>query len=716
MRLPIVIKLMFFASMLAAIPFIGYHYIWDMEKYLRQGQEQTLMNNAQALATALHERKNLFNEHASYKEKLIRGKDFFPTEITSPIQLDGKNNDWQGFTNERNINFYNSDFQIGDKLPSEQVSLSFTANIGRLNDYVYAFFKVSDNKVIYRGKNSLSVVNNDHLEIATINNDNQLIRYVISNHNPGWVSAYQLPKDDAVGYPAPENKIQGQWLPTNDGYNIEIRIPKSMLGKKLGFSITDIDTDTRPFDKVVIGTADTKNQADLGTFTVPSPRIEAIIKAMARTHSSIKVLDKHYRILTEHGDIQKATGELQNRQLSSDDSWFTPIKQWLNDPIYNYFLTKPSEDFVSNTFDNRVHSNKHVNTALAKGQLDTAWWTTPDNKAVILSAAHPIFIDGKIEGVVIVEETTHGIRGIRNQAMEGVILTSFCIFISVIALLIYTLRLSYRIRKLRNQTDAVIDENGRIKASMSLTSINDEVGDLNKSFAHIIDQLTHNNNYLQNMSSRLSHELKTPVSVVRSSLEHLQQYISDDDSKIYLQRAQDGISRLNSMLMAMSEANSLEQSLQTSLQLQFDMAQLVEGCSKSYMQIYPEHEFALNIVTKPLLINGSDEHIAQLFDKLISNAVEFSNTDKPISIELTTIDNFAKLTVTNFGPKLPKNMLNSIFDSMVSVRNEQQNKQPHLGIGLYICRLIATHHKGKIYAENNDESGSVSFTLLLPTN
>ena len=53
---------MLVASLLLAIPFIGYYYIWDMETFLRKGQEQTLMGTARALATALHERPNLFNQ------------------------------------------------------------------------------------------------------------------------------------------------------------------------------------------------------------------------------------------------------------------------------------------------------------------------------------------------------------------------------------------------------------------------------------------------------------------------------------------------------------------------------------------------------------------------------------------------------------------------------------------------------------------------------
>ena len=59
-------KLLLLTSFLFAIPWFGYQYVWEMEKYLRFGQEQTIIGTARALATSLHERPNLFNNQASF--------------------------------------------------------------------------------------------------------------------------------------------------------------------------------------------------------------------------------------------------------------------------------------------------------------------------------------------------------------------------------------------------------------------------------------------------------------------------------------------------------------------------------------------------------------------------------------------------------------------------------------------------------------------------
>lgn len=68
-------KLLLLSSFLFIIPWFGYQYVWEMEKYLRFGQEQTLVGTARALATALHERQNLFNNQASFLPNVEQGKD-----------------------------------------------------------------------------------------------------------------------------------------------------------------------------------------------------------------------------------------------------------------------------------------------------------------------------------------------------------------------------------------------------------------------------------------------------------------------------------------------------------------------------------------------------------------------------------------------------------------------------------------------------------------
>ena len=104
------------------------------------------------------------------------------------------------------------------------------------------------------------------------------------------------------------------------------------------------------------------------------------------------------------------------------------------------------------------------------------------------------------------------------------------------------------------------------------------------------------------------------------------------------------------------------------------------------------------------------ELLAQMLDKLVDNAVDFTSPGDTIGIALDADADGLLLSVSNPGPPLPEKMRNELFHSMVSVRRENGGK--HLGLGLYIARFIAEGHNGSIDADNTDDG--VVFQVKLP--
>ena len=98
-----------------------------------------------------------------------------------------------------------------------------------------------------------------------------------------------------------------------------------------------------------------------------------------------------------------------------------------------------------------------------------------------------------------------------------------------------------------------------------------------------------------------------------------------------------------------------------------------------------------------------------MLDKLVDNAVGFSADGDTIDIGLRQSDEALSISVANPGPALPERMRGQLFDSMVSVRGGKDSR--HLGIGLYIAKLIAEGHGGRISAENTDNG--VEFTVSI---
>lgn len=98
------------------------------------------------------------------------------------------------------------------------------------------------------------------------------------------------------------------------------------------------------------------------------------------------------------------------------------------------------------------------------------------------------------------------------------------------------------------------------------------------------------------------------------------------------------------------------------------------------------------------MMEGVPELVAQMLDKLVDNAVDFSPPEGWIRIGLEQRSDGCLLKVANQGPGLPEEIRTNLFDSLVSLRRNGKADEPHLGLGLYIVRLIAQGHGGSVSA------------------
>jgi len=217
------------------------------------------------------------------------------------------------------------------------------------------------------------------------------------------------------------------------------------------------------------------------------------------------------------------------------------------------------------------------------------------------------------------------------------------------------------------------------------------------------------------MASRLAHEMRTPLTVVQSSLEHLESLPDRESQQRYIERAREGSQRLARVLDRMREATRLEQTLQQSQIEHFDLSHLLATSCDSYQAAFNNADFILRLPADPVQINGTPDLISQALDKLVANAVDFHTPGTPIELGLKIQRQTICLQVSNQGPALPEEMQPRLFDSMVSIR-EKKGREPHLGLGLYLVRLIAEFHGGSVDARNLDNPSGVRFSMRLPGN
>ncbi|MCG6877487.1 MAG: hypothetical protein LJE97_20550 [Betaproteobacteria bacterium] len=441
--------------------------------------------------------------------------------------------------------------------------------------------------------------------------------------------------------------------------------------------------------------------------------IEQILAGLTRTTARIWVVDRNLRVLAVAGTLRRIPPD-PDEPGSSLGGIGSFIETRLLGPIYRLILTQPREDFADDLSEATVGRYREVQRALTGIPTNTRR-PTPDARAVVVSAAHPIWVGFEVRGVVLVEETTNALLADRNRAFERLFNLVLAVLLAGSAtLFIFASRLSGRIRRLRDEAERAIDAHGRVTGKVTPSSARDELGDLSRSFSSALDRLGEYAAYQEAMGSRLSHELRTPIAVVRTSLDNLALAPIAPESRVYIERAKEGIARLSSLLSAMSEATRLEHLMREAERERFDLARVVAGCVEGYRSIYAGRRFDLRLPDKPVTILGVPDLVAQMLDKLVANAVDFGRPGAPIMIRLAPSDFETTLTVANEGPPLPDEMRGRLFESMVSVRPTRAGGAPHLGLGLYIVRLITEFHGGKASASNREDVEGVVVKVSFP--
>ena len=681
LRVTIRAKLVFLSIAVFSIPYIGYEYLKELENYLRTGLESSLVNAARAVAGPMHENYQLFPYSESFS-----GNSLFIHKLKHPIQLDGYTDDWASYI----------DWSKTYSSPSgENNALMYRLILGQYERHLYVMIQVQDDQIQYQKPPGNMQIDGDFIELV-IGDDYQVIRhYFFSTAAPGRFNPFQIEKfiDDweekeFIHY---VTNISAAWQNTENGYNVEISLPLTLINKRMGFVVTDIDSKNNHLHEQKVGTAGIQTNQFPGRLLQPSTEIEKIIQRLDTTPGRrIWALDEQGHVLANSGSL---ITEFDNHPLNF---------------FYRFVLPTVSRRFQDDLAGASRLQGQEIISAL-KGISQSRWRQTPDKKAVIVSAATPVWVNDEVRGVIVVEETTNNIQMLQRYALVSLFNKTLLIFMVIIVLLlIFATRISMRLRQLSKQADAAIDEHGRVINIIKASRASDEIGDLSRNYSAMLERLRQYNNYLESLAGKLSHELRTPMAVVQTSLENLQSELQDSENK-YLYRAQDGIQRLNLLMTRLSEAARLEQALKSAECEDIDLCSFLENCVEGYRLVFPNSEFKLQKPGSEIIKNICPDLFAQMLDKIVSNAIDFSDKNKLVEISLTA-NTRTTIQVKNFGPSLPDEMQGQLFNSMISVRNKKTD-EPHLGLGLYIAKHIAEFHNGSITAENIDNG--VCFTVSL---
>ena len=705
------VKLALVSVLLLAIPLIGFWYAAQMQAYLLFAHEQALSLTARAVATILNERPDLFETNIlqSFDEQ----KEVHAYLINNKITLDGLTHDWSDLLGQ--AKYYGFDNVLENYGIYEDATLNFKHLIAKGDNYYYVLFMVNDESVVFRDRTYAGLNRSDHLQIAVQGKyEGQHDLYFLSPYASGFVNGHLMRKDPLNFVPERyEPAIWGYWRETVGGYIIEIRLPVAMVkNNRISFAIGDVDDPVTRKLNTVVGTSGTRQSSDLGFLLVRSQMLESIISALHSPSARIRVFDSRYR---QRASVGQYYGESDRFLIEgqNDFSWKSLLK-----PVYAFFSDRYKEEFSKDPKYLTQIEDQDLKRFFKKGQAFTLRRSVPESDAEILIAGEPIRYGNKVMGTILVERATNNILTEKNRIIEKTInITLVVFFLGGFVLIAFASRLSSRIRQLARQTEDAIGSDGRIQDNFKASNAQDELGDLSRRFAIMLRELKEYSTYQEKMADNLEHEIRTPIAGISASLANLEKKIITGDTEVrnHLSGIKENLRRIESMMTSIREATQLKDALKLDEQTDFDLKEaLTVWVRDGYRQTFFENSFVLKFPEEPVSAYGDPRRIRQMLDKLIENAADFSPVDKPIAIELTIEDSHVVIRVVNEGSELPTEMQGQIFDSMVSLRRKSDTKS-HMGLGLYVAKVIAEFHAGTIRAENRKDgvAGAV-FVITLP--
>lgn len=690
-------KLMFLGLTMLVVPWFSYRQIVVMERLLIQAESQNQIRHATTVSSLFNGRDELFRDLPVNVEDF---ENLFAYPLEQPVRLDGDLADWGDTAESRLLSFGSPD-----------ADGSFELILGERAGQLYGFVRVNDPQTIYRDRSKLRLDLADHLRLKFIGADaeDELIALTITESGP--FTAYQMdPEWRFAANGDPDTRVQGVAQTTDDGLVFEFRLPIDVVGSRRYFGITYVDIDdieTRAIANFT-QTLPTDGSEGFNLVVFRSPEALSIIEGLRYSGTAITVLDNQRRVRARTGNMDLSEPVTSGDDLGGVvDRAFASIRPVVHRVITGETLPDSEEP------EDAERIVGEVIASTLEGEPIALRRRTAGHEVIV--AGNPIVSKDQILGAVIVEQNTDEILSFQQQALRQVVLLSVVsLFAIFVALLAFAGRLAWRIRKLRREASAAIDQYGRLRASTLYRENNagDEIGDLSRAVSGMLSKLAQHNQFLETMPRTLRHEINNPLNTLSTSLQNLELEIPEIKDSKYLDSAKRGVMRIGAIVQNLADAASLEESLESEEKERIDLNQLLGNYVNNCALTHSSCKFVYKGPKEPVMADVADYRIEQMLDKIIDNAIDFHRSNSPIRVQLDTVRDYLQITVANRGPTLPDDSTATLFDSMVSHRGPQNRL--HFGLGLYVVRIIAEYHGGFVRAMNLTDGSGVAVLIQLP--
>ncbi len=397
----------------------------------------------------------------------------------------------------------------------------------------------------------------------------------------------------------------------------------------------------------------------------------------------------------------------------SFDSLFTQSATRFLDliPMKTQLMPFP-ESLISN-----IYTFPDTQAALTANVQASAW--KDENGRIVLTVAAPIQKARQIMGVVLLLRDGADLE----KAIAEVRVDVFRVFLGALGvtvmLSIYLSGLISRpLQRLAFAAEAVRQGKGRHVEIPDMSHRNDEIGDLSVALRDMTYALLTRMDTIERFAADVAHELKNPLTSLRSAVETASRVKEDDKRQKLLDIIQHDVQRLDRLISDISSASRLDAELSRDEMGKVDLVALLYRMQDAYkkplkrgnMEDAEDTQIKLELPEeKEIFAKGNADRLSQVFGNLLSNALSFSPENSPVLVRVIVQNDTLVIQVEDNGPGIPENKLKTVFERFYSERPQHESYGNHSGLGLSISKQIIDAHGGQIWAENiRNEDGSVA--------
>lgn len=358
--------------------------------------------------------------------------------------------------------------------------------------------------------------------------------------------------------------------------------------------------------------------------------------------------------------------------------------------------------------ENSYYKKDFINSNLSK-KVYTLINPRFKNKTIIygikLDDSNYAFVSASLEPI----DTT--ITVLKNQFIY---VTMLVIILSLIVSYFVSRKISSGVIKINKEAKKLSKGNFDVKFDTNQPIL--ELSELAETLEYTKDELSKTENLRRELLANVSHDLKTPLTMIKAYAEMDRDVTYKDDTK----RTKDlniiieETDRLNVLVNDILELSKIQSGTQKLTIEQFDLEKFVKNIIKRYdiMSENKKYKFKVSI-NKNIIVSADRKRIEQVMYNLINNAINYTGDDKKIIINALVLENTVRIEVKDTGKGIDKEELENIWDKYYKIDKTHSREQVGSGVGLSIVKNILINHNCNYGVESIKGNGT-TFYFELP--